>query len=214
MCSYTETAHETDEFINGERRMIRYIEKENKVRMSKNKLILEKSVAEKTAAIRALLKDINVVDVDRHKSPHPGLIRIYAPMRIYCAVMLLGVDNPEVIHTEWIKNFDKAKLLNKGLDCSAKYMVFHSKDENTVPDFGSPLYVANILRFFGKLTIREKTHVIRTVRFRFPIEVMSFQNDYLYFRFQTQSNRRWILCTENERAHRPFNISREFMTKS
>lgn len=152
------TKNEAEKFLQQKRRNIRRIEKENIVEMKKKVTTLEISVDKKAAAIRGLLKEANVVDVTTATAKRP--IKFDSVQTVYCAVLLRDAKRMVAVPTKWIKNFDAAKMLNKGINASTKELVFVSRNHLQEADFKIPhcsvfsesepgVYIGNVLRFFG-----------------------------------------------------------------
>lgn len=116
------------------------------------------SIELKNRKIDELRKDLGVIDVSRTCEKEVFLDVVDT---LYCAVFLCDTKTTVAIPTKWIKRFDSANMLNNGLNTKKKHMIFYSSKKQHKADFRtarrtafseteSGVYIANILRFFGK----------------------------------------------------------------
>lgn len=131
--------------------------KENIDKMGETVVKLERSIERKNTAICLLRKHLGTIDACTDHNP---TIQQEDVDTIYCAVLLCDVNRMEAIPIKWVKRFDGARLLNKGLSVTEKYTVFYGPNIRQKPHFQSStstifsleksgIYTANILRFFG-----------------------------------------------------------------
>lgn len=80
---------------------------------------------------------------------------------IYCAAILVVSKKIVPIKTAWLKDYSEADAINSGLKTSNSRIMYYCDDITAGPDFQKPivgdfdenqpgLYVANILKFFGR----------------------------------------------------------------
>lgn len=79
---------------------------------------------------------------------------------MFAAVYLLDLNLQMVIHIKSIYGFDPFNLMENGLNCSEKFIVYINSDKSVAPRFTSNIekthfledrcYIAQIYKFFGK----------------------------------------------------------------
>lgn len=141
--------------------------------LNQRSIKLENNLQIKTAAINNILSnDVGTVNLSAENIVLPPVCNLTVnaiasalplgeqPADLYCAAFLVAPSRNVVIKLSWIKDFNTAKSLNKGLKSTNRFIVYYSALVNDEPDFNKPvacdinepaLYVANLLKFFGEM---------------------------------------------------------------
>lgn len=156
----------------------RTVQNENVDYLNQRRIKLEDNLQWRRAFISNVLKrDVQVVNLGTNSAmsnanqmqidgqlPNedelPDLIEVHTE-DLFCAAILIASKLPVVIRLSWIKNFEIAKSLNKGIRSAYQEVVYYSLNIDDAPNFDKPvvcdvmagqpaLYMATIYRFFGK----------------------------------------------------------------